>query len=165
MIPEPLYYIDANCSWDRSIMSNISIGWIRRLLKLSGCKIVTNSMHNYMNTGKDNLSMTGGNAVERDLKQDLIRHGIPYDAFHDHWRTEFPNPRERKFSMSDPARRMLSIENWLADNGEADWLCFDDEPFTEDDRLIVIDFDRGVDKFAYRRACETWNLDPNHLSL
>lgn len=159
VIPTPMYFIDGMCSFDRSVVSTISIGWLRHLLKLSNAKIVCNSAHNYHETDVHDPIKPS-----RDLKDDLIKHGIPEQYFHQDWRTKFPNPTVIK--MSDHrSRRIIAIEEWLRDNGDADWVGFDDEPYTTDKRLVHIDFDRGIDVDAFKKACEVWNLDSNTYIL
>ena len=159
VIPTPMYFIDNMCSFDRSVVSTIAIGWLRHLVRLSDAKIVCNSAHNYISTGTSR-----SDTIERDLKQDLIRHGIPRDSFHENWRTKFPNPTVIK--MSDHrSNRIIAIEEWIRENGETDWVGFDDEPYTTDSRLVHIDFDVGIDRDAFVKACEQWNLDPNTFVL
>jgi hypothetical protein len=52
------------------------------------------------------------------------------------------------------------FQEWIDDNGECDWICFDDEVFTDDPRLFVIDFDRGIDYDVYPESAETLEHGP-----
>lgn len=161
VIPAPIYYLDGNVLFNRSFMSTTALGYISRLATLGKALIVTNSAHNWFNTGEGSPDYI----PVRNLKQDLIRHGLKENQFHDIWRTEFPNPRNRKFSESDPSGRMLAINNWIEDNGPADWIGFDDEKYTSNKRLIHIDFELGIDYKAFVKACKVWDIDPNSLII
>ena len=168
MIPTSLYFIDGMCSLDRSVMSTIAIGWLRKLVKISGAKIVCNSAHNYMDTGAHKEHLT-----TRDLKQDLIRHGLKEEYFHEIWRTRFPNPTVLK--MSDwRNRRLIAIEEWMRDHVEVDWVGYDDEEYIGNDhsyyvdgnpRLQLINFDKGIDVDAFLGACKIWGIDPATVIL
>jgi hypothetical protein len=153
IINTPCYYLDSEASMQRTVMNTQALGYVVRLAKIGNAKIVTNSSHNYADVGC------------RTLKDDLIKWGIKEEYFHKNWRTEYPNPKTGKFSASSANRRMIAIENWQDDNGEADWVAFDDENFTDNKRLILIDFDRGIDYSAYRKAAKVWHFRQDPLTL
>lgn len=152
IINTPIYSVDPRCSMERSTMNTQAIGYICELVKLSDAKIVTNSTHN---THDVEDLLTG---EKRTLKQDLIKWGLKEEWFHENWHTSYPFPNGSRFSEHTSHRRMKAIDEWQEVNGEVDWVCFDDEPFTEDPRLVVIDFERGIDFDAFSVALKQWNL-------
>ncbi len=137
MIPSSMFFIDEMASWDR-VFSPISIAILNALVEKTGAKIVTNSSHNSLLTGNN------------DLNVDLINAGVPANSFHKNWRTEYPSyPRD------------ASLKKWLVDNDcrDADWICFDDVQFTDDDRLILVDFDTGLTTVHYNLAMKKFGLE------
>jgi hypothetical protein len=147
VINTPCYWVDTSASVQRSVMNTQAIGIVNQLSKLSGAKIVTNSTHN-------NLTV---HETGRNLKQDLIKWGLMEELLHENWHTTMPRPR-RRVSAENSSKRMWGIDDWIEHNGEADWICFDDEPFTENPRLFVIDFVRGIDYDVYLKVCAFWNI-------
>lgn len=147
VINTPCYWVDWQASLERTVMNTQAIGILNRLCTLSGAYVVTNSTHN-------NVTVQNGN----DLRQSLIEWGLFESHIHKNWRTTMPWPYGR-LSASSRSRRMWGIEDWMEDNGEADWICFDDEPFTDNPRLFVIDFDRGIDYDTYLDVCKYWEID------
>lgn len=98
-------------------------------------------MHNYYDVGNTTL------------KEDLIRWGIPISMFHKNWRTIFPEVDYRK--INSPIRgvgRLFAIEQWLKENPGYEWICFDDRKFTDDQRLIHIQRNQGVDAGYAKQA-------------
>lgn len=154
VINTPCYWVDAYASLQRSVMNTQSIGIVNHLSKLSGAKIVTNSTHNNITVRE-----TG-----RTLRQDLIKWGLKEEHLHENWHSTMPWSRGR-VSAESRSRRMWGIDDWIEHNGEADWICFDDEPFTENPRLFVIDFDRGIDYDVYLRVCTFWGMESKVLSI
>lgn len=152
IINTPLYSLDAGCSVNRSTMNTQALGYICELVSISGAKIVTNSTHNTHDV-EDLLTGT-----KRSLKDDLVYWGLEEEWFHENWHTSYPFPNGAKFSEYSSHRRMKAIDEWQEANGEVDWVCFDDEPFTENPRLIVIDFELGIDFAAFQAALNVWNL-------
>ncbi len=148
VIPGHLYIKDRFCSYYRTTFSKDSINCINWLCKESGAKVVTNSMQNY-------LIPRGSN-----LQQDLIRWGLKAKHFHTDWRTIFPyvdyaaNPNPRK-----GWGRWLGIQDWQEQNGEANWVCFDDRIFTDDPRLIPVAFKTGVTKRQVEGALRLFAMD------
>jgi len=140
VINTPCLFLHPGASIRRECLNTGALGYIKRFCNISGAKVVTNSMHNYENI-PDSL-------VRRTLKYDLIDWGLPAKIFHDDWRTEFGKDASHN--------RLTAIHQWQAHNGPADWVCFDDVHFTEDKRLILIDFDRGIDHSAYRKALKVY---------
>lgn len=155
LIPSPLYNIDRLCSLRRSVMSTVAIGCILNLCNRADAKIVTNTMHNYHDTS------TG------DLRNDLIEHGILETYFHNDWRTKFPYDNIGSDFMTDLHNithpRLRAIQQWQHKNGNADWICFDDELFTDDKRLIHIDFDKGITTDERNKAFDLWGIKTAHL--
>ena len=144
VINTPMFYLDHNCSMGRTQMNTQALAYVVRLCKIAGAKLVTNSTHNTHNLTDP---LTGS---VRTLKDDLVRWGVSPDHFHDHWRTDFPNYR---------GSRQYAIDKWIDDKDyDVDWVCFDDEKFTDSNRLIVIDYDRGIDYAAYRKAAKVWGF-------
>jgi hypothetical protein len=128
VIPAGMYLIDRKCSFDRRA-SPVCIATINHLCKNSGAKIVMNTTHN----------MHGGTMLS-----DMAREGIKPDYMH--WSapmTQYPQ-----------TSRWLAIQMWESDNGKADWVALDDAPFTQDERLILIDFNVGVHPGHYNEICE-----------
>ena len=157
VINTPCYWVDMQASMQRSVMNTQAIGILNRLANLANAKIVTNSTHNY-HTVKE----TG-----RTLRDDLIKWGLKEQHFHDDWRTSFPWPDLESDPIFPTHRRLRGIMEWEAANGQADWICFDDEPFVDasDARLFHIDFDHGIDYHMYLEACKHWNLNPKGFIL
>lgn len=153
------YYLDKMCSIRRTVMNQSALGYVQRLCQIADAKLVTNSTHNF-HQYEDMLS-----SVNMTLQNDLIKFGIDKEIFHKDWRTKFPNPPGSKFSSSSDHRRMLAINEWMERNGEADWICFDDDAFTDDPRLVVVDFETGIDYFAFRDACRLWEIDISNKDL
>ena len=110
----------------RSIMSTSAIGYLNLLCDETGAKIVTNSSHSYHDV------------AGRTLKDDLIRWNLKRVHFHDNWRTTF--------GVEGVGRkeRMRAINLWLKNNGEHDWICFDDVKFIEGGRLVHVSFDDEI---------------------
>lgn len=154
VINTPCYWVDMQASVRRAVMNTQSIGILNRLAYLADAKIVTNSTHN-----NATIRETG-----RTLRDDLIKWGLKESYLHEDWRTEFPWP---DWGDGQPIhRRMKGIMGWMEKNGEADWICFDDEPFVQDDaRLFHIDFDHGIDYHMYLKACKHWKLNPKAIIL
>jgi HAD domain in Swiss Army Knife RNA repair proteins len=149
IINKPCYYIDPRCSLDRSVMNTQAIGYVNRLAEIVEAKIVTNSTHNsYL---IEDL-LTGD---KRDLRKDLIKWGMKEDLFHTAWCTSFPDNATSNF---DSHTRLDAIEDWQEDNGECDWICFDDDKFTFRKNLIVVDFEIGIDNSSYRKAGKFWGV-------
>jgi hypothetical protein len=76
--------------------------------------------------------------ADRTLREDLIRWNLKPLHFHDNWRTTFG------LEWVGGNERMRAINTWLKNNGEHDWVCFDDVRFIEGGRLVHISFDDGI---------------------
>jgi hypothetical protein len=151
VINTPCYYVDTDASMLRAVMNTQAIGYLNKLAKIANALIVTNSTHNNFTPRE-----TG-----RTLKKDLLKWGIKEELLHINWRTTFPWPTIGDIDPFFPAHpRMRAITEWQQINGSADWIAFDDDVFVEasDTRLIVIDFERGVDYDAFSKACEYWKV-------
>lgn len=150
IINTPCYYLDPMASMERSIMNTQALGYVARIARLADALIVTNSTHNTADCNG------------KDLKQDLVKWGIKEELFHMSWHTNYPFP---DVSIYDPNevvlqhRRLLAINQWMKTNGQVDWICFDDCDFTTDPRLILVDFETGVDYSAYKAALKFWNIN------
>lgn len=155
IINTPCYYVDPRASMQRAVMNTQAIGYVNRLALLAGAKVVTNSTHNNFTVRE-----TG-----RTLKEDLIKWGLKTAHIHDNWCTTFPWPNLDSDPLFPTHRRLRGIMEWEQENGEADWIAFDDEPFIDesDARLMHVDFERGIDYDLYLKACAYWNLNPKGL--
>lgn len=151
IINTPLYYISPECSLKRSVMNTQAIGYVKRLCDISGAKVVVNSTHN-------------NEIIEnRTVKDDLILWGLSENCFHENWKTEYPYPKNHRLGDSSENRKMLAILNWLEQNGDSEWVCFDDTdikivPVTEHFRHIKIDFNLGIDYTAFRKASKVFGF-------
>lgn len=139
-IPGSMFVFHSNPSFKR-IFSPVCIGIVKKLCELSGAKIVCNSSHNtHLNFFSDEPT---------SLKDDLMSAGIPQDMFHHEWRTKFPVI----------CNRMIAIQDWLENNDlHADWIAFDDEKFTDNERLIHVDFSSGITIDHFNKACKFWGI-------
>lgn len=157
VINTPCYWVDGMASMQRSVMNTQSIGILNRLAYLADAKIVTNSTHN-----NHTVRETG-----KTLKDDLLKWGIKEKYIHDDWRTSFPWPSLESDPLFPTHRRLRGIMEWEKTNGEVDWIAFDDEPFVHesDGRLILVDFDHGIDYNLYLKACKHWKLNPKAIIL
>jgi len=144
VIPGPLYNISSNCSHNRSLMSQNAIGYLNRLCGITESLIVTNSSHNFHDT-------TRGEKIY-SLKDDLLFHGLKERYFHQNWHTEFPFVSSPWDYENFDHTRLIAINKWLKENGDHQWVCFDDIKFTDDERLIVVDFDDGITKASVNQA-------------
>ena len=143
VIPLPLYNLNGHVSHERSHVSTCAIGLLTKMCQDHGALIVTNTAHN---------GHVRGGVV--DLKTDLINHGLKPEFFHEKWHTNF-NIEDWNGRITD---RMLAINHWMAENGEVDWVCFDDIQFTQDKRLVLIDFYLGIDYNSYKQALGVWKI-------
>lgn len=154
VIPTGCYFINRSASFDRTF-SNVCIGFVKKLLDLSGAKLVTNSMHNY-----HRRTDTAGEHLG-DLRSDLVTAGIPAEAFHDVWRTEFGHSlfNHHSWIADQPHPRLKAINEWLSQWGgeNPEWIGFDDEPYKHENQFVV-DFDHGITHTQFVQACEKWNL-------
>ena len=153
LIPSPLYFLSILVSQDRSYFSTVAVAFINKLCMQTKAKIVFNSTHN-SHEYFDNFD-----GKWRSLKMDAIRHGIKPEYIHDMWKTGYPNivPEDKFYAPKH--ERLRAIEHWQAVNEQVDWIAFDDEPFTKDPRLIVVDFDRGIDYDSYKSACAQFGVN------
>ena len=156
VIHQPCYYIDIDSSFKRSVVSTTAIGYLNKLCTDYNAKIVCNSTHN------DYIPFT---KVQGDLKHDLIRHGVDGYNFHVNWRTGYPNNLKGKATRSSSTNRLVAIELWQEENGVVDWICYDDDRFTQDKRLYCVSFERGIDMDAYMYAVKRWDKDKIKSSL
>ncbi len=135
LIPSGMYLVHKNASYERKC-SPICVAIVNELCRKADAKIVLNSTH----------SREANIAIE-----DLKREGL--ERFHDIATTNYPN----KMSGGD---RMAAIEDWQERCGGVDWIAFDDSNFTENERLVLIDFDVGITLKHYNKAAEMWGLKP-----
>ena len=60
--------------------------------------------------------------------------------------------------------RHLAVKNWLQDHDNPEnWVAFDDANFTTDKRLILVDFNKGIDYDCFVKACELFNYREKFL--
>lgn len=138
----------------RLIFAKDSIQLLNELCDSTGARIVTNSMHNYLDI------------MNRSLKQDLITWGLEESNFHKDSRTCFPKVNY----AANPSTvrgwgRWLGILDWQQRNGEADWICFDDRVFTTDPRLVEIEFEDGITNQSVQRAMSVFGSADCGLEL
>jgi hypothetical protein len=90
------------------------------------------------------------------------------EYMHTNWQTSYP-----QFNSQYGANRMYAIDGWLKVNsdtvlndydGDFDWIALDDENFTNDARLFLIDFDLGITVKTYNAIAADWNLRPFIIS-
>jgi hypothetical protein len=156
VINTPCYWVDGFASVQRTVLNTQSIGILNRLAALASARIVTNSTHNNYTVRE-----TG-----RTLKDDLIKWGLKEEYIHENWCTTFPWPDLESDPLYPTHRRLRGIMEWEQENGEADWIAFDDEPFLQGDgRLMLINFDYGIDYNIYLQACNHWKLHPRGFVL
>lgn len=156
IINTPCYYLDSMASLHRTVLNTQALGYVVNLAKLAKAKIVTNSTHNSHDS-------EDANGVKHNLKEDLIKWMVPEELFHEDWCTTYPYPEGSKFSEHTDARRLRAIDQWMEKNGKADWIAFDDDPFVQGTlaaRLMLVNFERGIDRELYYKACKFWNIDP-----
>lgn len=151
LIPSPLYFTDICVSQKRMMFSTVAVGFLNSLCKQSGAQIVFNSTHNSAEIFDEFIGKW------YDLKSDAIRYGIKPQYIHEQWKTGFPNMVQESY-LNPINPRMAAIIQWQKANGEVDWIAFDDEPFVKDQRLIVVDFDRGLDYDSYKMACALFGV-------
>lgn len=147
VITDSMFALDDNVSNLRSYMDANALGYVATLAQMAGAKIVTNSMHN-----SHYVEGLGGPA---SLKMDLIYHGLPAKLFHKDWRTQF--------SFDDNITRIGAIDIWLDAHGlslnSTDWVCFDDDKFTNRKNLILVDSRCGITYADYVEASNFWDVD------
>lgn len=152
VIPTGCYFINRNASFDR-IFSNVCIGYVKKLLDITGAKLVTNSSHNYHLRTDDTGAKLG------DLRDDLVNAGIPLNAFHDIWRTEFGHNLFNKWRGDGLHPRLRAINEWLALwGGETpQWVGFDDDDYN-DPHLVLVNFDDGITYQNFSDACKHFGI-------
>lgn len=146
IINTPCYFINHMASMERRVLNTQAIGYVIDVAKQANALVVMNTTHNTFDIEDE---ITG---KMRTVKDDMIYWGMPEELFHSDWKTEYPNPIGAKMSEN---RRLFAVKKWLAKNGPYDWIAFDDEYFTSDPNLILINFDWGVDHEAHKKSSET----------
>lgn len=137
------YKKSPHISYFRVEGNKTAIANIVKLCNEYDLQIVTNSTHNYYDV------------YDADLKDDLVRWGIPEECFHTDWRSVFPNVNYKQLqSTVRGIGRLYAINEWLARHPGYDWICFDDRKFTDDKRLIHISRLDGVDDMYYKQAAD-----------
>lgn len=144
-IDGPVIPIDVpvHASVYRTVCNQDSIEYLNLLCDATGAKIVTNSMHNY-------VEWTG-----TELRDDLLRWGLDNEFLHNKWRTVFPMIDYSK--VKSPVRgigRLLAIEHWIKQHGDTSWVCFDDRKFSELANLIHIEDGRGIKARHFNSAID-----------
>lgn len=144
IINTPCYYVDPECSINRSVMNTQAIGYVKEIVRKCGALVVLNTTHNVHDL-EDPLT---GKIV--DVKTDLIKWGMKEHEFHSDWKTEYPYPLNGKMSEH---RRWTSVKNWLEKNGDHDWIAFDDDLFHSQNQYLI-DFELGIDYNAFAWGIE-----------
>lgn len=144
IINTPMFFIRHDCSITRSAMNTQAIAFVVEIARVAKARIVTNSTHNTHDVDGKNLRF------------DLVEVGVPDELFHEQWRTKYPD-------YWGGHGRLRAIHDWMEENGEADWIAFDDASFTDSERLILVDFDRGIDWDCYQKARKYWRLPENRI--
>ena len=151
IINTPMFFLAMDCSIGRSVLNTQAIAYVQRLCDIAKAKVVFNTMHNTHDIADP---LTGD---IRTIRTDMIKWGLKPEVIHSDWMTEFPG-----FTQD----RMVGIKRWIdSKDYEVDWVCFDDVNFTNDNRLVLIDFDRGIDNNAYRKAAKLWGFRQEPLIL
>jgi hypothetical protein len=146
--------VPSKTSFFRTHFNQESIKWINKLCEKTGAKIVTNSMHNYIDF------------FDGDLKSDLVSFGITKEYFHENWRTVFPYIDYSQINSSVRGiGRLYAIYDWLSKNDADNWVCFDDRNFTNLPNLILINDGMGVKKEHYDAALQLLRKTNDSLSL
>jgi len=138
LIPSTTFFVNPAASKHRHL-SPYAVAIVNRLCEDAKAKIVMNTYHN-----SDGLK----------LRDDLLVNGIKEEVLHPEWQTKYPHG----LLSAEMATRLAAIQEWEARNGEADWLAFDDSHFTQDPRLILVDFDAGITTKEYMKARKAWGL-------
>jgi hypothetical protein len=147
IINTPCFYIDPEASVSRTVMNTQAIGYVKRLVEKCGALVVLNTTHNVHDI-EDPLT-----AKITNIKTDLIKWGMKDYEFHSDWQTEYPYPTNGKMSEH---RRWTAVKNWLAKNGDHNWIAFDDDLFHNQNQYLI-DFRLGIDYDAYKWAVEKFN--------
>lgn len=150
VINTPCFFIDKNCSKNRSFMNTQAIGFLSKIAELSSAKIVTNSTHNFYIPKNDGKS----------LKEDLIDWGLRSKYFHRVWRTDFARVFDDEF---DEMSKQDAIDEWLRKNGSCDWISIDDEKIMENDRLFLANFKLGINFQMFNDICRYWRINKDDL--
>lgn len=95
---------------------------------------------------------TTRNVDPEELRAALVAQGIPEDAFHSDWMTEYPRFDRRE-----------SVRRWLAGNRNPEWVALDDEAFTLDGRLVQVDYDTGLTPAHRDMALKAFGIAPGLL--
>lgn len=136
IINEPMFALDQMASMQRTQLNNQAIAFVKHICKCTGAKVVINSTHS------DHV------IAGRTIKDDLMKWGLPEEYFHEDWKTTFPKS----------SSRINGFYLWLERHGNPDWVAFDDERFTTDKRLILVDEMRGIDYPYFRLAMKAFGF-------
>lgn len=155
IITDSMFELDEFVSYDRTFMNANALGYVAALCRAADAKVVTNSTHNtHQSPPFINLDGKGP-----DLKTDLIYHGFPEKYFHEDWRTKFTHSKDNLLEYS----RLDGITTWLIDHdmnlNDKNWVCFDDDKFTNRKNLILVDSRCGITYADYVEACNFWDVD------
>lgn len=152
IINTPMFYLDPMCSMQRTQLNTQAIAYVKRLCMIADAKVVFNTTHN------NHFIIDELTGINRSIKDDMIRWGLPDAMIHKDWRTNYPNWGDS---------RMRAVDEWIEGQGdsEIDWVAFDDVLFTNSKRLILIDYEKGIDYAAYRKAAKTWGFRNDPLIL
>lgn len=146
IIPSTMYFTHVDPSYNRDY-SPQCIAIINRICKESGCKVVMNTTHN---------------TEPRELRTSMIAQDFRKEYFHETPHTRFPftspdNPYN-VWPNTDDHPRMEAIKYWIKANGEVDWIALDDVEFTDNERLVLVNYDIGLTLKEYNQVGEIWGL-------
>lgn len=138
VIPATQLLVDPMSAWDR-LMPATTIAVLNRLCERTGALIVLNSTHS------DPMPDVP------DIVEALVLAGLDRRHVHPtHDRTAYPE-----------VPRAQAAAEWLAAHPEVDdWVAFDDEAFTDDERLIWVDPDAGLHLGHMNRALVRFGARP-----
>lgn len=149
MIPSHQVLAHPRASWSR-IFPDTTVAVLKYLCNKSGAQVVFNTYHNL-----ENHPLLQKNVPSVDVA--LADAGFGRDHYHEYFKTVFPQDNGAYFSKAPS--RMDAIQEWLNTHGPADWVCFDDECFTTDKRLILIDYDVGLTIPHARKALGLFGVE------
>lgn len=138
MIPLSSYIFTRNPSFDQ-ILDDRCVDVLHAVIAASGAKIVFNTTHNRMLDPTDTWPGLRGVFHYRGFTPE-------YFAAVDH--TLYPD-----------VDRLTAIKKWQAENGEANWVAFDDAPI-DDERAYPTLFEYGIGMGEYNHAAEYFGFKP-----
>lgn len=150
MIPATMYLIDQYAGF-RRIFPETTVAVLKRMCENTGAKLVINSTHNTCIESREVDGFTI-HTVEETLKRN---HGFTDDHFHPDSRTRYP-----------AVNRLTAVTDWLALHPEVtDWVAIDDNNFTDNERLILVNPDTGIGVDVLNKVCEKLGGKPTYILI